>query len=100
MGRYDGATLPLRDGCVWHGEGEDPAAATGSTQSRFEGSDRQGRGRIVAAVRRGPVEVARADELTGWDDDGRTARVVAGLVADGLVVEEGRVLRLPSSATG
>ena len=95
---------PLREHCAWRaGEAAgaaaaDPAAGAGSTQSRFEGSDRQGRGRIVDALRDGPLPVERADEVTGWDDEGRTARVVEGLVADGLVRQDGAVLRLPAGS--
>ena len=91
-------TCPLAEHCVWRGVGPDPAegsAGTGGTQSRFEGSDRQGRGRLLDALRAGPVRVAAAAAVTGWEDDERVARVVAGLVEDGLAVRDGQVLALP-----
>ena len=96
--RVDCDGCPVQQHCAWRGVGPDPAegsAHTGSTQSRFEGSDRQGRGRLLDALRAGPVPLARAAGVTGWQDDERTARVVAGLVADGLAVREGPVLTLP-----
>jgi A/G-specific adenine glycosylase len=88
---------PVRSTCAWHGEGPDPAvgsAAVSTPQSRFEGSDRQGRGRLVDALRVGPVrDVAAA---TGWPDDPeRAERVAQTLVADGLAVRVGPELRLP-----
>ncbi len=89
---------PIAKHCHWEGTGPDPAegsAGTGSTQSRFEGSDRQGRGRLLDALREGPLPTARAAAVTGWEDEQRTARVVAGLVEDGLAVREGPILTLP-----
>ncbi|MEL7207811.1 MAG: A/G-specific adenine glycosylase, partial [Actinomycetota bacterium] len=93
---------PVRTGCAWRG-GEDgsvdPAIGSASVsgrQSRFEGSDRQGRGRLVAALREG--EVARGDvaRTMGWPDDpGRAEAVLDGLVRDGLVVAGDAGVRLP-----
>lgn len=88
---------PVRSTCAWRGEGPDPAvgsAGVSTPQSRFDGSDRQGRGRLVDALRLGPVvDVAVA---TGWPDDpARAARVAETLVVDGLAVRVGDELRLP-----
>jgi A/G-specific adenine glycosylase len=82
---------PVAASCRWRaGGGPDPAigsAATGSAQSRFAGSDREGRGRFVAALRVGPVAGADVASACGWPADvTRAERVVGGLVADGLVV--------------
>jgi A/G-specific adenine glycosylase len=55
-------------------------------QSTFDGSDRQGRGRLVDALRQGPVAPDDLPAATGWSDDrARAERVAAGLVAEGLV---------------
>ena len=55
----------------------------------FAGSDRQGRGRLVDALLRGPVPLERIALVAGWPDDpARAARVAAGLVADGLAVRD------------
>ncbi|HYF45951.1 MAG TPA: A/G-specific adenine glycosylase [Acidimicrobiales bacterium] len=88
---------PVAATCAWRGVGPDPAvgsAGVSTPQSRFEGSDRQGRGRLVDALRLGPVaDVATA---SGWPDDpDRAARVAETLVVDGLAVRDGDLLRLP-----
>ena len=92
------ADCPVASTCVWRG-GPAPDPAVGSAgvagrQSRFEGSDRQGRDRLVDALRRGPVaDVAAA---AGWPHDpDRAARVAEGLVADGLAARAGDELVLP-----
>jgi A/G-specific adenine glycosylase len=73
-------------GCAWHAAGRpapDPWRA-GPRQSRFEGSDRQGRGRLVDALRRGPVSVGQVADAAGWPDDPERAwRVTERLVAEG-----------------
>ncbi len=78
---------PLARRCVWINTGDttpDPAPAP-SRQTRFEGSDRQGRGRLVDALRSGPVPPSRLGAVCGWPEDRERARRVAdGLVADGL----------------
>ena len=81
---------PVASWCDWRGHGPDPAdgsAAVGRPQSRFEGSDRQLRGRLVDALRRAPVGEADLAAAMGCDDEARCRRVLARLVADGLVVE-------------
>jgi A/G-specific adenine glycosylase len=87
---------PLQPECAWRrcGQGSpDPAvgsAATTGRQSAFDGSDRQGRGRLVSALRLGPLPPSTLAQAAGWpDDDERAARVAASLVADGLAVVAG-----------
>ena len=86
---------PLRRWCAWSGgPGEDPAAGSAGVstpQTRFEGSDRQGRGRLVAALRdTGEVGADELARVAGWPEDPtRAARVAAGLVADGLAADDG-----------
>jgi A/G-specific adenine glycosylase len=93
---------PVRAHCAWARAGfPDPDPIAGSAgisapQSRFDGSDRQGRGRLVDALRAGPVAAAEIAAAAGWPGDGeRAARVAAGLVADGLAVRDGDRYRLP-----
>ncbi len=95
---------PVRSGCGWAAAGFaelDPVlgtAGSGARQSRFEGSDRQGRGRLVDALRAGPVDLAPRNlaAVMGWPDDpDRAERVTAGVIADGLAERAGRRLRLP-----
>ena len=82
---------PVSSWCEWALAGRpapDPAvgsAGVAGGQSRFEGSDRQGRGRLVDALRRGPVRADGLAAAMGWPDDpARADRVAATLVADGL----------------
>ena len=90
---------PLARGCVWHNATDgrpDPAPAR-ARQTRFEGSDRQGRGRLVDALRSGPVPPGRLRAVCGWPEDPERARRVADrLVAEGLARRtRGNVLVLP-----
>lgn len=85
------ASLPGGAGCRWAAAGwpePDPvigSAGISTPQSRFEGSDRQGRGRLVDALRRGPIASRDLAATAGWPgDDDRARRVAATLVADGL----------------
>lgn len=94
---------PVADRCVWAERGfEDPDPADGSAgtsgvQSRFEGSDRQGRGRLVQALRTGPLELERVADVAGWPDDPDRARRVADrLVGDGLAEYADGQLALPA----
>lgn len=93
---------PLASHCAWFRAGRpepDPSrnsAGVSRPQSRFDGSDRQGRGRLVDALRRGPVAGHDIARVAGWADDPDRAMAVArSLVIDGLAVEEGGMLRLP-----
>mgnify|MGYP003939040293 FL=1 len=99
----DCEACPVASGCAWYEAGRsEPDPAVGSAgvsggQSRFEGSDRQGRGRLVDALRLGPVEAADLARVAGWPDDPpRAARIAATLVRDGLAVEADGTYRLPT----
>jgi A/G-specific adenine glycosylase len=95
---------PVASSCTWRlaggPDGPDPAdgtAGASTRQSRFEGSDRQGRGRLVAALRTGPIDVERIADVTGWGDDpDRASRIADGLVAHGLAEYADGVLALPA----
>jgi A/G-specific adenine glycosylase len=90
---------PLTAQCAWRRTGGDDPAGPGARQSRFEGSDRQGRGRLVDALRRGPVSSEPSDLAVtmGWPGDlERSLRVAKSVVADGLAKWEdnSRTIRL------
>ena len=96
------ATCPVRRRCRWAAAGRpgpDPArgsAGVSVAQSEFAGSDRQGRGRLVAALRTGPVTAGDLAAAAGWPaDPDRAERVAHALVAEGLAVRSGDGLRLP-----
>ena len=93
---------PIRRHCTWATAGfpePDPIAGSAgisAPQSRFDGSDRQGRGRLVDALRAGPVEHASLAAVMGWPDDpARAARVVSTLEWDGLAIADRAGYRLP-----
>jgi A/G-specific adenine glycosylase len=95
------ARCPASGRCAWAAAGwPDPDPADGSAgvsggQSRFAGSDRQGRGRLVEALRAGPVPQDRLATVMGWDgDDERAEHVAAGLVREGIVVAGDGALHL------
>ena len=99
--RPDCSQCPFTERCVWRAAGcpePDPIAGSAGVpgrQSRFAGSDRQGRGRLVDALRGGPVATDRLAAAAGWpDDQERARRVASSLVTDGLVSIDGDVLRL------
>lgn len=102
--RPDCEVCPVAHACHWRAaggpEGLDPADGTAGTsrrQSTFQGSDRQGRGRLVAALRTGPIDVERIADVTGWGDDpDRAQRVADELVADGLAEYADGVMALPA----
>jgi A/G-specific adenine glycosylase len=82
---------PLAQSCRWRRAGwpePDPAAGSAGVsggQSRFDGSDRQGRGRLVRALAQGSVPASELAEVMGWTGDvARAEAVAATVVADGL----------------
>ena len=80
---------PLRHQCRWKRGGlsaPDPWRASPSVraQAPFAGSDRQGRGRLVQALRQGPVSQEMLASACGWPDDApRAERISVSLVAEG-----------------
>jgi len=82
---------PIEPHCAWRRQGNaapDPAEGSAGTtrpQSAFAGSDREGRGRLVAALRGGPVAIADLAARAGWSGDAQRAeRIAADLVREGL----------------
>ncbi|TDW29113.1 A/G-specific adenine glycosylase [Cryobacterium psychrophilum] len=81
------AECPLRDSCAWRALGY-PAytGARKAVQKKFEGSDRQVRGLIMAELRSTHRPVT-AEEITGlWADAAQRDRALASLLVDGLAV--------------
>lgn len=84
---------PIAAACAWMVAGRPPpdpvfgSAGISRGQSKFVGSFRQGRGRLVHALRSGPVPADAVAATAGWPDDPqRATRAVESLVADGLAV--------------
>lgn len=93
---------PLRRRCSWASEGHlEPDPATGSAgtsrrQARFDGSDRQGRGRLLEALRSGPLRPGELAAAAGWPGDPlRAERIVSTLVEEGLARWGHDLLELP-----
>ena len=78
---------PLAAACAWRAAGypeyDGPRAAV---QKRFEGSDRQVRGLIMAELRASDIPVTGSEIATVWPDATQRDRALAGLLNDGLVV--------------
>ncbi len=90
---------PLSDVCAWHGDPAvaDPATASAGVsrrQARFEGSDRQARGRLLKRLGQGSVRVDDVPEIVGREFD-IARKIVDGLVRDGLCVIANDSIRLP-----
>ena len=78
---------PIRDRCRWRAEGyPDYVGPRAAKQKKFEGSDRQVRGLILAELRASDVPVSQDEIDAVWPDDVQRARAMLGLLADGLVV--------------
>lgn len=94
------STCPIRPQCGWRGGPDpDPAPGTAGTskpQSRFEGSQRQARGRLLLALNDGGVGHGRASHVMGLvDNPERSALVVQSLLDDGLIVATDSMYVLP-----
>ena len=78
---------PWESWCAWRGEGDDPSVGSAGVsvpQGRFEGSDRQARGRLIKALGEGAVRVH--DVARVMDRSPQVAeRLLAALAAEGLV---------------
>ena len=85
---------PVAAICRWR-IAERPSLATPRRVQRYDGTDRQARGRILAVLREAsdPVTSARLDGA--WPEPVQRRRALAGLVDDGLVERVGRRYRLP-----
>ncbi|MFM7745884.1 MAG: A/G-specific adenine glycosylase [Actinomycetota bacterium] len=93
-------TSPVAGHCAWCGDGEDPARTTAFTsrpKGRFEGSDRQARGRLMKRLTEGSVTVTTVAEVMQLADIDRAERLAASLVKDGLVELVDGAYRLSST---
>ena len=78
---------PLAEVCAWRSASYPPyTGLRKAVQKKFEGSDRQVRGLILAELRAADVPVLAAELDSVWADGVQRARSMAGLLADGLVV--------------
>ena len=85
-------TCVIKKECEWEKVGgADPAPATAGTskpQSRFEGSDRQARGKLMKALVAGAVRLADASKVMGLTEQpDRSEAIVRSLLEDGLIAQ-------------
>lgn len=89
---------PVRQRCAWHGsDAPDPAVGSSGVstrQARFEGSDRQARGRLMQALSSGEVDRAEVAGIMRRDDP-TAERLLAALIAEGLCEIDGELVALP-----
>ena len=87
---------PIADRCRWRLEGYPPySGARSAVQKRFDGSDRQVRGLIMAELRASDIPVTAAEIASLWPDAPQRDRALAGLLADGLAVPTDGGYELP-----
>jgi A/G-specific adenine glycosylase len=78
------AACPVAHHCAWLAAGQPAQLARRRTQ-RYDGTDRQCRGRLLAVLRDRGSPADRGDFDAVWADQAQFARALDGLVADGLV---------------
>jgi A/G-specific adenine glycosylase len=92
---------PVAFTCAWRGggagDGDDPSvgsAGVSVSQPRFEGSDRQARGRLMKVLASRAVSIIDVAEVMGRDEQVAT-RLLGALLDEGLVTRDGSRVRLP-----
>ena len=92
-------SCPVAGGCAWLAAGRPGDPSSRRRTQRYEGTDRQCRGRLMAVLREAGHPVPRAGFDAVWAGQAQLARALDGLVADGLVdpLPDGR-FALPGSA--
>lgn len=95
---------PLATQCAWLAAGR-PGQADGPPRpaQRYDGTDRQCRGRVLAVLRNAPAAVPRAGFDAVWPDATQLTRALGTLVSDGLVEllpEDGYALPRGTLGTG
>ncbi|MDQ1512265.1 MAG: A/G-specific adenine glycosylase [Microbacteriaceae bacterium] len=76
---------PIAGSCRWRLAGfPAPAGPPARRQARYEGSDRQRRGRVLAELRASDVPVSEAELTAVLPEAAERERVLSGLAADGL----------------
>lgn len=78
------AACPLPANCAWLAAGQ-PATEARRQGQRYEGTDRQCRGRLLAVLRDNATSVPLTHFDAVWPDDIQRARALDALVADGLI---------------
>ena len=94
-GRPRCADCPLADRCAWRAAGYPAYDGPPRRGQAWDGTDRQCRGRLMAAIRDADGPVAADRLATTWDEADQRTRCLAGLVEDGLLVRSDAGYALP-----
>ncbi|MCI0689592.1 MAG: A/G-specific adenine glycosylase [Sporichthyaceae bacterium] len=86
---------PVATACAWRVAGMPGYAGPPRRGQTYEGTDRQARGRILAALRRSERPVSAAALAAAWPDPAQHARAIDGLLTDQLIEQVGDHFRLP-----
>jgi A/G-specific adenine glycosylase len=88
---------PLGVDCAWLAAGWPEDEWKGSRRRQpWEGTDRQARGRIMAALRAAPTGIPLGAARSLIQDSDQANRAITGLIADGLAQHTGSHLHLPT----
>jgi A/G-specific adenine glycosylase len=79
------SACPVTQHCTWLRAGQPPHTGPVRRAQRFEGTDRQVRGRLMALVRAADSPVPRAELDLAWADVAQRERALHSLVVDGLL---------------
>ncbi|MCD1571999.1 A/G-specific adenine glycosylase [Agromyces mediolanus] len=90
-------SCPVRSRCAWLAAGRPDDGAPKRRQARYEGSDRQVRGIVLAELRAAHAPVDRALLDARWSDAAQLERALGTLVADGLAVVGDEGYSLPDA---
>ena len=87
---------PIRNACAWRAaEYPEYTGIRKTVQKKFEGSDRQVRGLIMAELRGAHRSVTDAEIMTLWPDPVQLQRALTSLVTDGLAIPAADGYTLP-----
>jgi A/G-specific adenine glycosylase len=88
---------PIAAECAWRAAGYPDTTEPGARkQARYEGSDRQARGVVLAELRASDIPVRRAE--LEWPDEVQLDRAIASLLHDGLMIDTEAGFALPEMA--
>jgi A/G-specific adenine glycosylase len=89
---------PIAGSCAWLSAGRPAYDGPVTRTQRWQGTDRQARGALLAVLRESTSSVDGTELAMAWPDPAQAGRALAGLLADGLVEPAGEGLgyRLPA----
>lgn len=81
----DCESCPVRRHCAWTAAGRPVSQTPTRSSQRFEGTDRQVRGKLLAILRASNEPVAAVILAKSWPDEIQRSRCLDSLISDGLV---------------